>query len=158
MSLDLGPALRAAFLNQQDATLQALAESIVDRLGKVDEVDPSLFAFRPVPDDALDPMILINAQVSVTEADAIRSERPIVIADIAIYGKQGTPGDPSDQSPIVEAIAFDVRKLFHRQRFAVQPDGYSVIDIRATGPVPAPTDDDGEMGRVVTLTIRLRSI
>jgi len=155
MSLDLGPPLRAAFLDQQDPALQALAAAIIGELDQY-QGQPAVFAFRPVPEDAGDLIILINPDSSIGNADALRSRRPIVTRDIAIYGRKGTPGDVSDQSPVVEALGYQVRDLFHLQKFAVQPAGYSVIDIVATGPVPAPVDDDGEVGRVVSLTIRLR--
>lgn len=155
MSLDLGPALRSSFLDQQFPALQATAASIIAQLGEY-QGEPSVFAFRPVPEDASDPIILINPDSSIGDADGLISTRPIVQRDIAIYGRKGPPGDPTDQSPIVEAIGYMVRDLFHSQRFAVQPAGYSVIDVIATGPVPAPVDDDGEVGRIVSLTIRLR--
>jgi hypothetical protein len=155
MSLDLGPALRASFLDQQDPALQALATAIVEQLGEY-QGEPSVFAFRPVPEEAADPIILINPDAAIGDGDGLNSPRPIVQRDIIIYGRKGPPGDESDQSPIVEALGYQVRELFHRQKFAVQPAGYSVIEVIATGPVPAPVDDDGEVGRVVSLTIRLR--
>lgn len=157
MSLDLGPALRAAILSQQNPALQALAASIVARLDQY-QGGGAVFAFRPVPEDAGNRIILINPDAALTDEDGLTSDRPVVVRDIAIYGRKGTPGDPADDSPLVEALGYDVRLLFHRQKFAVQPEGYSVIEITATGPVPAPVDDDGEIGRVVSLTIRLRRI
>jgi hypothetical protein len=155
MSLDIGPALRAAFLDQQHVPLQALAAAICASLGEY-EGEPGVFAYRPVPEGALDPIILINPDAAIDDQDGLASSRPMVIRDIAIYGRKGPPGEPSDQSPIVEAIGYQVRELFHRQRFSVQPEGYSITDIVAAGPVVAPVDDDGEIGRLVTLTVRLR--
>jgi hypothetical protein len=155
MSLDPGPALRAAILDQQDPALQALAASIADQLEQY-RGEPAVFAFRPVPDDAPELVILVNPPAAITDADALRAVRPIVECDVVCYGRRGTPGDAGDQSPIVEAIGFQLRELFHRQKFSVQVDGYSVIQITARGPVAAPADDAGTIGRMVNLAISLR--
>lgn len=155
MSLDLGPPLRAAILDQQVPALQPIAASIAEKLA-VYAGEPAVFAYRPVPEYAGDPIIIINPDAAIDDQDGLASSRPLVIRDIAIYGRKGPPGDPTDQGPLVEAIGYQLRELFHRQRFSVQPAGYSVTDIVATGPIVAPVDDDGEVGRLVTLTIRLR--
>lgn len=155
MSLDMGPALRQALLDQQDPALQAAAAAIIAQLDTYQGA-PAVFAYRPVPQDAGHRIILINPDIAITDGDGLTSDRPVVQRDIAIYGRKGTPGDAADDSPIIEALGYQVRDLFHRQKFAVQPSGYSVIEIIATGPVPAPVDDDGEIGRLVGLTIRLR--
>lgn len=158
MSLDIGPAIRTTLIGGHDdlpPQLADLVELIVGRLGEWHEA-PSVFAFRPAPEDAGDPIIIINPDASIGDQDGLTSNRPVVQRDIAIYGRKGTPGDPSDDSPKVEQLGFLIRELFHRQRFSVRPEGYSVTDIVASGPVPAPVDDDGEVGRLVSLTIRLR--
>ena len=56
----------------------------------------------------------------------------------------------------LEALGWRIRSLFHRQRFSVRPDGFSVIEVVAGGPVPGPTDDDKQVARIVQLRIRLR--
>ena len=58
----------------------------------------------------------------------------------------------------VETIGYELRERFHRVRDAIFVEDYNVIDIRASGPIPAPTGDDRLIGRVVTLTIRLQRI
>ncbi len=155
MSLDLGPPLRAAIIDQQDPALTAIAASIVALLGEW-QGEACVFAYRPIPDDAPDPVIIINAPAAISDGDGLTSDRPVVELDIATYGTRGQIGGSSDQTVAVEAIGFALRQLFHRQKFSVQPEGYSVIEIVASGPFPAPVDDDGEVGRLVSLTIRLR--
>lgn len=146
MSLDVGPAIRAALIG--NAPIAALLPNW--RGG------PAVFAYRPVPADAPDRLIIINPDISITDQDGLTSDRPIVARDIAIYGNVGPAGDPADDTPIVEALGYMIRALFHRQRFSVQIDGYSVIQALASGPTVAPVDDDKEVGRMVGLTISLR--
>lgn len=155
MSLDIGPALRAAFLDPQDPSLAPVAAAIVAELGAW-RGEPAVFAYRPIPDDAPDPVIIINEDAAIGDEDGLRSSRPVVQRDVVVYGRRAPPGDPTDQSPAVERIGYLIRELFHRQKFSVRPEAYSVTDIVARGPVAAPADDDGEIGRLVSLTIRLR--
>lgn len=155
MSLDMGPALRAAILDQQDPALQAVAAAILADLGQYADA-PAVFAYRPIPADSPSRVIVINEDAAISDEDGLTSDRPVIQRDVIAYGKRGTPGDASDDSPAIEAIGYRLRALFHRQKFAVRPEGYSVIEIVATGPVPAPVDDDGEVARMVNLTIRLR--
>jgi hypothetical protein len=144
--LDLGPPLRESLMGNPDIALQLEQWS----------GEPAIFTRRPVPDDAPDLIILINPPASLTDADGLTSDRPIVSLYVAVYGRKGKPGTAEDQSRIVERLGFRIRTHFHRQRFSVQPEGFSVIDVRAGGPVPAPTDDDQTVGRLVSLIVRLR--
>lgn len=146
MSLDLGPALRTALIGNL---------AIAARLAQW-RAEPCVFAYRPVPADAPMPLAIINPNSALTDADGLMSDRPVLARDIAVYGRRGTPGESSDQSAAVDEIAYLIRQLFHRQKFSVTVAGFSVIDIIASGPIPAPADDDGEIGRLVALTIRLR--
>ena len=155
MPLDMGPALRAAILDQQVPALRTIAQAIAAALGEYEGV-PAVFAYRPIPADSPQRVIVINEDASISDADGLTSDRPIIQRDVIAYGKRGTPGDPSDDAPAIEAIGYQMRALFHRQKFSVRPEGYSVIQIIVTGPVPAPVDDDGEVARMVSLTIELR--
>lgn len=118
--------------------------------------EPAVFTRRPLPDDAPDLCVLINPPAGVTDFDALNSQRPIVVHDIGVYGRKAAPGSTDDQTREVEKFGFALRSHFHRNRFSVRPDGIHVIDVQARGPYPAPTDDEAEVGRMVTLTIRLR--
>lgn len=146
MSLDLAPALRDALIDATDISSQ-LSEW---------RGEPAVFTRRPVPADAVFPFCIVNPDSFITDQDGLTSPRPVVGRDIAFYGRKGPPGDASDQTRIVEAMAYLARDLFHREKFSVQPTGFSVIDVVATGPVPAPVDDEATIGRLVSLTIRLR--
>lgn len=112
--------------------------------------EPSIHNRRPVPAEALYPMILINPPTAAGDDDGLTSDRPWEIRDLCIYGRQ------PDDYRLVERLADLMRLKFHRQKFSIAPEGYSVIDIRAAGPLPAPVDDAAIVGRMVTLTIRLR--
>ena len=140
MSLDLSPAIRDALM---DAV--AISSQLADWKG-----EPSIHTRRPLPADVTYPCIAISPDVTIYDADGLKSERPIVERDVTAYGLQ------PDQYRTVEALGHAIRQLFHRQKWSIRPDGYDVIDVQARGPMPAPTDDEKKVGRVVTLTIRLR--
>jgi hypothetical protein len=114
--------------------------------------EPAIATRRPVPANYPPRIILINPDAAVGDFDGLTSDRPIIVKDIAIYGDQ--PKDYRD----VEACGYQVRDLFHRQRFSIVPVGFQVVDIVASGPFPAPVDDEKTVGRIVSLTIRLRRI
>src|ERR1700754_3686021 len=141
MSLDLGPALRTAMVSDVN---------IFTNLGQWNG-NPSVFTRRPVPGDANYPMIVVNPDVFLTDEDFINAKNPIVSKDIAVYGQQST-NPQQDQYRVVEDLGYSVRELFHRNKHSITPPtGYSVLDIVATGPIAAPTDDEKFVGRVVNL-------
>ena len=141
MSLDTGAPIRTALL--AEPTIEGLLAEYQGVAG--------VFTKRPVPDGALYPLIIVNPDVSVTDLDGLDSDRPIVIKDVIVYGRQ------PDDYRVVESIGYSIRTLFHRTRFSIDVDGYDVVEITATGPRVAPTDDDSTVARVVTLTISLRA-
>jgi hypothetical protein len=144
--LDLGPAIRSALIDETEISSHlALCEG-----------EPGVFTRRPVPAEAEYPMVIVNDPAALGDEDGVNSDRPVWMGDVAFYGRVAAPGSPEDQTRIVQQIALRARLLFHRQRFALQVEGFHVIDIRASGPVPGPVDDDKEVGRVVSLIIRLR--
>jgi len=125
------------------------APSIADELA-IWQDEPAIFTRRPVPAEVGYPMSIINPPAAVGDEDGLTSDRPVWVGDVAFYGEQ-----PKHLRQ-VDRAASAARLLFHRQKFSVQPDGFSVIDITVAGPIPAPVDDDMTVGRLVTLTIRLR--
>lgn len=140
MSLDLAPAIREALIDE--VTISGL---LAEYNG-----EPAIFTRRPVPSESLYPMIIVSPDIVINDIDALVSRRPVVIRDVTVYGNQ-----PDDYRTI-EQIGYSIRQLFHRQRLSITPTGYSVVDIIATGPNPAPTDDQKTVARVVTLTITTR--
>lgn len=112
--------------------------------------EPAVFTRRPVPADASFPMIVINPAAAITDQDYLDRQLPIVMRDIGIYGRQ------PDDVRIVDAISYAIRDHFHRNRWAITPDGFGVIQIIARGPFPGPTDSATTIGRIVGLTIQLR--
>lgn len=91
----------------------------------------------------------IGPIIARTDEDGINTSRPIVVIDINTYGEAVA------HYRAVEAVADEIYSLFHRQRRAIEVAGYSVTQIVASGPSPAPADDDQHIGRRVTLTIHL---
>lgn len=132
-----------------------LASSIVSELPNYHDGKP-IFTRRPVPSDAPYPMIVISSDVLVTDQDGIDHERSVVVRDIAVYGRNDSPAAYRQ----VTDMAYAVRHLFHSRRdtlvtLLMDDSAYQLIDIRASGPRPAPTDDEQTVGRLVELTIRL---
>lgn len=110
---------------------------------------PSIHTRRPVPEEAGYPMLIVSANVGVTDEDGLVSRRPVLVRDIIAYGEQ------DGQYRTVEQLGDLLRAKFHRQKNSFTIAGFHVIDVVATGPQPAPTDDFNHVARVVTLTIRL---
>ena len=142
MSLDFAPAIYAALI--ADSTITGLLSEY--------KTNPAIFTRRPIPADAVYPYIVVNPDASVTDFDALNSDRPIIIRDIAIYGQQ------PDDYRAVEQIGYLVRELFHRNRFSLSNSDYNIVLITATGPQIAPVDDDHTVGRLVSLRIQLENI
>lgn len=140
MSLDLGAPIRTALLDEP--TIEGLLSEYQGVAG--------IFTRRPAPDGALYPLIIVNPDASLTDRDGLTSDRPLIIKDVIVYGRQ------PDDYRLVESIGYSIRTLFHRTRFSIDVDGYDVVEIVASGPRIAPTDDDSTVARVVTLTIQLR--
>jgi hypothetical protein len=143
MSLDLGPSIRTALI---EAT--AISEKLT-----LWKNEPSIHTRRPVPADVEYPFALVDAPAAIGDADGLTSDRPIVNCDVKVYGRQG---GRVDQYRLVEQLGFAIRDLFHRKKWAISPEGYQVVDIVASGPIPGPTDDEKTVARMVGLTIRLR--
>ena len=116
---------------------------------------PSIFVKRPVPSDAKRPIALAATVVADVNEDFLVAQGRAITRDVAVYGNaNGGPLDgPSDFDRIV-AAAERIRTLFHRQ--TVRVAGYHCLPIVASGPIDAPADPQ-EIGRIVTLTIRLRA-
>lgn len=148
MSIDCKAAVRATLIGDPEMAAGLSAWS----------GDPSVFTRRPIPQDVTQPFTIVNSPSSITDEDGLTSDRPVVMLDVATYGRKSAPGSADDQTRLVERLGARVRELFHRNRFSVSPTGFSTIDVRAAGPIDAPVDDDVTVGRLVTLTIRLRRI
>lgn len=140
MSLDLSEPLRSAVIGNISITgrIAIFADSY------------AVFTRRPVPEGASYPMVCISPDVGLSDADYLVERNPIVRRDISAYGQQ-------DQAyRDVEAIGYELREMFHRRKSSIIVDGYHVVDIVASGPIPAPVDDEKLVGRMVSLTISLQ--
>jgi len=141
MSLDLGPSIRTALLGEP-----TIAGLLSEYNGEA-----AIITRRPVPPEVEEIYIVISEDISITDADGLRSDRPIVVRDILIYGLQ--KGDYRT----VEQLGYSIREFFQREKGSIVSDDYHIIEIRTQGPRAAPTSDDQIVGRVVTITIQLRN-
>lgn len=113
----------------------------------------AVFTRRPTPDDAPYPMGIVSPPISVGNMDYLKTQFPMPRFDIAFYGKQ------PDDYRTVEALAYLARTQFHRKRFSVDlSPNFSVLEIVATGPMAAPTDDMNLVGRLVALRFKLEDL
>lgn len=138
--IDLAPSLRTAI--SANTTITGLIQTWAG--------EPAVFTRRPAPAGAEYPFVMIGPDRSVTDADGLTSNRPIAVRDIAVYGIA------KDHYREVEMAARSLRELFHRNRWSLAVTGWDVIEVQAAGPIPAPTDDEKTIGRLVSLTIQLR--
>lgn len=154
---DILPTLRTAVMNASAVVPQygGAALDVADYIDRWNN-EPAVFTRRPLPADAPESVCIVNPAASIGDGDGLTSDRPILTHDIAFYGPKGQPGTAEDRTREIERAAHIARAYFHRNRFSVQPTGYSVIDVQASGPTPAPVDDENEVGRLVTVVVRLR--
>lgn len=139
--------------------LPDLRSRILDEAAIADQLEtwngyPAVFTRRPVPDCGY-PLIIINQPTNAVDFDALNASRLELGIPIVAYGQKGPAGSENDQTREIDAMGWNLRTLFHRQKFDIESDDYRIIDVRATGPIPAPTDDDVTVARAVSLRIRL---
>lgn len=141
MAVDLSEPLRTALVG---------AASVTTNLAAYKGSFP-VFTRVPVPDDIAYPIVVVGTEVQAAEEDGLTDQRPTLTRDILVYGKN----EPAADYRTVETIAFAIHALFNRTRTAITVTNWSVVDIIADSPSPAPVDDEQTVGRRVTLTIRL---
>lgn len=140
--LNLGKTIRQAILDDQD---------IVALLGSWQGI-ASVHTRRPAPSEAGFPLIIISSDISITDEDGLRSDRPIIVKDIICYGPQ-----PLSYRE-VEEVGWLLRILFHKKRHLLSLESWHIVDISVSGPFVAPTDSETFCARGVTLTVRLQNI
>lgn len=136
---DVAPALRAAILG--NSYIMSRVTSVITRL--------------PVPDGTVFPCVVIPFNSVTTDQDALVNKRTVIMRDIMVYGNIAAAGTSEDHTRRVDEVAFELRKLFHRNKRALVNTSYHVIDIVVEGPRPAPVSDNKTTGRMVTLTLRI---
>lgn len=145
---DLLPSIRASIVAAASVTseLPAYAGSF------------PVFTRRPVPDAAPTLVVVVNPQVQAGANDGINDLRPIVVHDVVVYGQNGAAAGGVDEYRKVERIGQALQQLFHSHPELVSAAGWSTIDVTASGPSPAPTDDEQTVGRLVSVTTRLAKL
>lgn len=140
-NLNIGAPIRTALIT----------EPTIGPLLSIWNGEPAVFTRRPLPADASgSPYIMVNPAAAIGDQDFINQQLPIVMRDVAVYG------DQPKHYRLVEDIAYAVREFFHRNKWAITPEGYDVIQIYARGPIPGATDSQTTVGRLVGLTVQLR--
>lgn len=144
---DVSPAIRAAILGNT---------TITSRLATW-QGSPAVLTRLPIPEDVPFPAIVIPFNSVTTDQDFLTSDLTVIIRDVMVYGNIAAPGTPEDHTRRVDEIAYELRRLFHRNRASLDNQPYHVVDIVVNGPRPAPVDDDKTVGRMVTLTLRIQN-
>lgn len=109
-----------------------------------------VFTQRPVDERADFPLIIISPNITPgIESDLIDRTLRTITRDISIYGLR----EPSEKYVQVETIAFRVWQLFNRMVVTsfTMPSGWDLVQSVAFGPIVAPTDDEKQVGRIVTV-------
>jgi hypothetical protein len=146
---DLAIPLRTALLNSSDISGQLAVYRDND----------AIFTRRPAPvppdgyTNGVDkPLIMISGDLAlIDDAGYLDAEHNIHTRDITVYGSNAT----TDDYRKVEELARAIRDVFHRAPDAITVPDWTVLQIWAIGPHPAPDDDDMIVARVVTLQIQL---
>lgn len=136
---DVAPALRAAIL--ANSYIMSRVTGVITRV--------------PVPENATFPLVVIPFNSVTTDQDALVERRTVIMRDIMVYGNIAAAGTDEDHTRRVDEVAFELRRMFHRNKRALSNTPYHVIDIVVSGPRPAPVDDNKTTGRMVTLTLRI---
>lgn len=107
----------------------------------------AIFTRKPVPENVSYPLSIISSIISDQESDFIDHNKRTLFYDIAVYGQNDT--DENFQK--VEEAGFVLFNLLHRlsRTDFVLPNGYYLVQCKASSPLPAPVDDLEKVGRVV---------
>lgn len=135
---DLAPTIRTFILADTD---------LVSNLTTYNS-QKAVFTRRPVPTDAEYPLMVISPQITASENDYLTNERRTAVYDITVYGQN----DTSVNYRAVEETAYKLAAKFNRLTDLVLPTGYTLIQAVGLGPIPAPTDDDQKIARLVSVT------
>jgi hypothetical protein len=114
-----------------------------------------VFTRRPVPDEAEFPMIIVNDPAALSDEDGLTRTARSGWATWRFTAARPRRERRRTRRESSSRSRSGCAALFHRQKWALQVGGFHVIDIRASGPVPAPVDDDKTIGRIVSLIVRL---
>jgi hypothetical protein len=144
MSADLSEPIRTAIIGDATVTAELAAY----------KGSYPVFTRRPVPTDAPYPLVLISGPMSAGNDDGVDDERPILLRDVMVYGRN----DSATNYLQVETIAFALKDIFHRAWKSISVSGWKVVSIISTDPNEAPVDDDDEVGRRIELTVTLAKL
>lgn len=111
---------------------------------------PAVFMQDPAPKDAILPYIVAGSIPGDRPDDTKNCFGREVYRDLRIYSL--ADGD----TLLIDDLAEEVRRLFHRNRTALSVSGFVVNGISASGPLSA--DEFEAYGRIVTLRINLTEV
>lgn len=142
--IDLAPAIRAAIL------ADPLALDIASFAGS-----KAVFTRRPAPNGAEHPMVFISPQIPGAILDYVSGDlRREVVYDILVYGQN----DDATKYRLVEKIGFAIARKFARpsKKIITMPTGFSLLGVRGTNSMVAPSDNNDTIGRMVSVTFLIQ--
>lgn len=108
------------------------------------------------PDDYLArqerPCVIIAAPALADPVETFTESGQSINRDLRIYAKR------SSSVAELDALAGDIRDLFHDQPEALSIDGARTIICQASGPTDSPTTDPSLVGRRISLRLELERI
>lgn len=109
-----------------------------------------VFTRRPAPPEAKGNLVMVSPMVGGgIDSDFLQSQKREVVYDVAVYGAN----DTTENYRLIERIGFALAQSFHRldRRKFTMPTGWQLVQAKAYGPMPAPTDDQTKTGRMVSV-------
>jgi len=110
----------------------------------------AVFTRRPAPADATGLMVFVSPMIGGgVDSDLLRSQKREVTYDISVYG----PNDTATNYRKAQDVGFALAQTFHRldPRKLDMPEGWHLVRAKCFGPMPAPTDDQKIVGRMVSV-------
>jgi len=110
----------------------------------------AIFTRRPAPADANGLVVFISPLIGGgIDSDFLKLQKREIFHDIACYG----PNDTAINYRKVQEVAFALAQTFHRidiQKLEM-PQGWQLVRTKCFGPMPAPTDDQKIVGRMISV-------
>jgi len=110
----------------------------------------AVFTRRPAPADATGLMVFVSPMIGGgIDSDFLKSQKREVFHDIVCYG----PNDTAANYRKVQEVGFALAQTFHRLNPLKldMPEGWHLVRAKSFGPMPAPTDDQKIIGRMISV-------
>jgi len=138
--ISLAEAIRTAILAN---------DAVTRHLDKWNGVPAVMINDERPPADLPDRFVVIGPPGGTLARPLMNKNVDYFTRQVSAFGEQ--PGDQKKMNMAAEAI----RTMFHRQRQSLVVDGFKVVHVLCTWPVPAPTSDVNRIGRMVMMNVLL---